>query len=380
MIHRAKFTNFKCLADVELDRLGNFATFVGPNGSGKTSVLEALHYVSKLGTRKPSEFFDEQREAATLLRRGASNSQIGIEIEGDWSGTKGVVHLCVQVSRSSENGEDREPRFELGANFDDGTQRQPLDKPLVYAPKTRDFGFAVESAVLLRLNPEELAAPSYSETEQPRIKYDGEGLATVLREMQANRPDAFSDLIESLKAVVPAVEGVRTRRAPVWKTSTRKITVDGESFTGEETEKFMGEEVVFDMEGASDLPAHAVSEGTLLVLGLLAVLMNERRPNLVLLDDIEQSLHPKALEDLIGTLRKLLEKYSDLQILATSHSPYLLDHLDADEVWLTNLDDDGSTVARRLSEHPDYEEWADEMSPGEFWSYVGENWVTGTDD
>jgi hypothetical protein len=75
-----------------------------------------------------------------------------------------------------------------------------------------------------------------------------------------------------------------------------------------------------------------------------------------------------------------LEEYSDLQILATSHSPYLLDHLEADEVWLTNLDENGCTVARRLSDHPEHDEWSDEMSPGEFWSYVGESWVTETDD
>lgn len=134
------------------------------------------------------------------------------------------------------------------------------------------------------------------------------------------------------------------------------------------------------MKGAPDIPAHAVSEGTLLALGLLTVIVNENRPKLLLLDDIEQALHPKALGDLVDALRGLLEKYPDLQILATSHSPYLLDHLEPEEIWLTNLDEEGHTVAGRLQDHPEFDDWKDEMSPGEFWSYVGEDWLTGGGD
>ena len=114
-----------------------------------------------------------------------------------------------------------------------------------------------------------------------------------------------------------------------------------------------------------------------MTLGLLAVLLNERRPRLLLLDDIEHGLHPVAQAELVGVLREFLELSSDLQILATSHSPYLLDHLEADEIWLTSLTEEGVTAARRLDHHEDFDIWRDEMSSGEFWSYVGEDWVTG---
>ncbi len=64
-----------------------------------------------------------------------------------------------------------------------------------------------------------------------------------------------------------------------------------------------------------------------------------------------------------------------MQIVATSHSPYLLDHLAPEEVRLTVLDDQGAVVAGRLDEHPEFEKWKETMAPGEFWSMVGEKWL-----
>ncbi|WP_242515139.1 hypothetical protein [Sorangium cellulosum] len=65
----------------------------------------------------------------------------------------------------------------------------------------------------------------------------------------------------------------------------------------------------------------------------------------------------------------------DLQVVATSHSPYLLDHFDAQDVLLTALLPDGSTACARLADHPDYERWKRTTRSGEFWSFVGEVWV-----
>jgi predicted ATPase len=119
-----------------------------------------------------------------------------------------------------------------------------------------------------------------------------------------------------------------------------------------------------------------VSDGTLLVLGLLTVLVGtDDRPHLILLDDLDHGLHPKAQRDLVALLRKLLEQKPEMQIVATTHSPYLLDHLSPDEVRLTTRRSDGSVACARLDEHPDFGHWKEAMTPGEFWSMVGEKWV-----
>jgi len=77
---------------------------------------------------------------------------------------------------------------------------------------------------------------------------------------------------------------------------------------------------------------------------------------------------------LIALLRRLLDADKDLQLIATTHSPYMLDSMDPKEVRMTLLRD-GATVCAGLTEHPDFEKWKDEMAPGEMWSLFGEKWL-----
>ncbi|KAF5417700.1 MAG: hypothetical protein C5S48_00015 [Candidatus Methanogaster sp.] len=74
-------------------------------------------------------------------------------------------------------------------------------------------------------------------------------------------------------------------------------------------------------------------------------------------------------------IRKLMKNNPDLQIIATSHSPYLLDHLKPEEIRLTTLDDKGCAHVGKLKDHPEFEKWKETMRPGEFWSSVGEDWI-----
>ncbi len=134
------------------------------------------------------------------------------------------------------------------------------------------------------------------------------------------------------------------------------------------------------MKSAPGLDPEAVSDGTMLVLGLLTILVtslrrdvDKRQPSLFLIDELEHSLHPRALGELVSHLRRLAEE-SNIQILATSHSPYLVDWLKPEEIRITGLLEDGSATIRELGDHPEFDRWKEEMKPGEFWSTVGEDW------
>ena len=127
-------------------------------------------------------------------------------------------------------------------------------------------------------------------------------------------------------------------------------------------------------------PSSKASPTTLLTVGLLTSTMvystrhADGGPLLFLIDDLERGLHPRAMGELVAQLRRLTET-AGVQILATSHSPYLLDALKPEEVRLTGFLDDGGATIRALAEHPDFERWKDEMTPGEMWSLVGEDWI-----
>jgi predicted ATPase len=204
---------------------------------------------------------------------------------------------------------------------------------------------------------------------------DGRGLASVLAYLSSNEPTRFEELQSALRGVIPSVARVRTPRAKVVVPVSEIVEVNGKSYSRREDREYWGNRVEFDMVAAPDISADLASEGTMLVLGILAAIIGPNRPHLMLLDDIDRALHPKAQGDLVALLRKLLEAYPGLQIVATSHSPYLLDHLKPEEIRLTMLEKDGSVAVRKLEDHPQFDRWREEMEPGEFWSMVGESWI-----
>ncbi|MCC3406572.1 MAG: AAA family ATPase [Microcoleus sp. PH2017_10_PVI_O_A] len=155
----------------------------------------------------------------------------------------------------------------------------------------------------------------------------------------------------------------------------RLIEVDGKSISYEESQEITGQEVVLDMNTGKRIRAHAISEGTMLALGLLTVLINPTQPNLVLLDDVEQGLHPKAQRELIAVFKEIIQENSNLQIIFSTHSPYLVDELTPSQVHVLSNNNSGVTRCKRLDEHPDVE-WAKQtLTTGEFWDAEGEDWV-----
>ena len=112
-----------------------------------------------------------------------------------------------------------------------------------------------------------------------------------------------------------------------------------------------------------------------MTIGLLTILAGPTCPSLILIDDVEQGLHPWAQRQLITVLKRLLEERPELQIVLTTHSPYVVDEVEASDVWVLAADAAGKTGARRLTDVPDAEKALEVLTPGELWSAQGEDWV-----
>ena len=139
-----------------------------------------------------------------------------------------------------------------------------------------------------------------------------------------------------------------------------------------------GSKLYFDFQGAKDVPAHHASQGTLIALALLTVLHSAERPRVVLLDDFDHALHPRAQLELVRMIKELLalEEFQDTQIIATTHSPYVLDEVPPSSVIAFALRDDGTVASKPLSEHPDAAKTKRALKSGELWSLDAERgWV-----
>ncbi len=346
MISKASIHNFKCLRDVQID-LERFTIFVGPNASGKSSILQALNLLC----RSFAEQSDERGES-WLLQAVSRGSTDYVELAAECGG-KGYRFRSRSSSVSRKNqkqraagpkqpwsGEGRGVAPECNSNdwkLWDPNQSSQLPLPL---------------SVLLRLEATKLIPPGHGPN--PAVMAaDGTGLHSALENMALSDPDSWKQLQEDLRKVIPSIRRLRHTEAAANQPHA----------------------ILFDTVSAESLPAGQVSEGTLLVLGLLAALYARGRPGLVLLDDLDRGLHPRAQKELISLLRGLLKTNADFQIVASTHSPYMLDCMETNEVRMTLLRDDGWTVCAPLAKHPDFARWKDEMTPGEMWSMFGEKWM-----
>jgi predicted ATPase len=374
VIQKVSFRNFKAYRSLDLE-LEPFTVLVGPNASGKTTLLEGLALISEVATKTINApgFNDSVEWDHSRLKAYGSTSSVELSITGKWTGMEGSLQVVEEsVLLMEKNLVTR--AFSVSGQWGD----EPLIQPVVSTDLVRarkSLGAALSSTAVLRLEPRLLADAAYSEEAVPEIKSNGSGLAAVLAYLKLERDEIFEEVELALKQLVPTVRRIRIERAAVERTALRTISLDEQSHEVPEKRTLWGHKVVLDMRGAKGVPADTAGEGTIMALGLLTVLMGPTKPRLVLIDDIELGLHPAAQGKLIEILRKIQERDPELHIIATSHSPFILNYLDPKEVRMTFLAENGFARCEKLTAHPEFERWKDLMSPGEFWSTMGESWL-----
>jgi predicted ATPase len=183
--------------------------------------------------------------------------------------------------------------------------------------------------------------------------------------MKLQDEDRFDEIVEALRRVVPSVRKVRPVPTEFWLNGAE----------GDDQQKVFGYELMFDMADAKDVRASAVSEGTLLALALFTVVRGRHRPQWILLDDIDQALHPLAQADLISVLKEMVAQDDGFRIVATTHSPFIVDAMAPENVWVVGRSQGGPSRVARLADHPGARKALAALSTGEFWSAEGEDWV-----
>jgi predicted ATPase len=106
----------------------------------------------------------------------------------------------------------------------------------------------------------------------------------------------------------------------------------------------LGLQVALEQPGiVRDLTAAELSDGTLRFLLLVAAMLTPRPPELMVLNEPENSLHPDLIPAL-GRLIKLAAKHS--QVIVVSHNPILVGELESDEscMPIRLKKDDGATI------------------------------------
>jgi len=359
MITQFRIENFKGHRDTNL-ALERFTVLVGDNSSGKTSVLEALRLPGQLGSNAQDLVLDE------LLRRSASHMELSFE--GRTNGQRWTTSMTFtapghnawgNVWELKAGGVDASGKFGETGRLPARTSHEALDMEALH----RITGLMGQVG-FYRFRSDQVAASAYSDQPGASIAEDGAQTAVALAALKLADDDAFNRIEQAMHRIVPSLDRLLIKPAKLTHPSNPNPVV--------------GSKLYFDFQGAKDVPAHHASQGTLVVLALLTVLHGGGRPSVILLDDFDHSLHPRAQMELVRMIKELLDldEFKETQIIATTHSPYVLDEVSPSNVIAFALRDDGTVASKPLSEHPDAQKTTGALKSGELWSLDGErDWV-----
>ncbi len=338
MIVSAEFKNFRALRDLKID-LEPFTVIVGPNSCGKSTILEGLKWL--VGSKE-----DELYHLKNSVSKGATDE--------------------LQIIARVKNSQNIFLDYQIAKYHILITSKRKASGLSSVGEYARTF---TGKMIMLNPNAKAMAQASYGASLNPIIDSDGRGLATICTNLQLSYPDIFNKIQNQIRRVIPSLKQFRMKPAETTN------YIGGHERIGSAV---FGDELVFDFENDPNIPANRVGDGILVSLCVLIVAMRtSQEPFLLLIDNLERGLHPMTTQDLANALRDLQKEFPNLQIVATTHSTYLLDAFEVKEVRVAALDPQLGTVVACLNEAPDFEKWNAVLETGELWSYMGESWVLG---
>ena len=379
MLTRLRVRNFKCLQDVDVP-LEPLTALIGPNDSGKTSILQALNLLGILAahdqvlgaaprpfTVPPAEVPDGYRLDQLIWRRDRGRS-FEWEVEGELESLPFRYQLTVSPTNLLSTS-----RAEVAGQL------------------TAEQGAALRQALTVSnpyfLLPEALkrGAPPAPD---PVLSPSGDNLAAVLDALITgyDRETALG-LERSIRENIPTLRGLSLRTLPASSparlSDKEKLLAFFQNLVSV-AEPQLGDGrgpvkvIDFVLAGSERppvvIPAAQASDGALLITAFLALAYGDSPP-ILLIEEPENGFHPSRLQAVLELLRRITRGEvgpRPRQIILTSHSPILLNFLRPEEVRIVHRDPTEGTKVTPLTQAPRIDELLKEFGIGELWYHLRE--------
>ena len=393
MIKQFRVQNYKALRDVTLN-LTPLHVLIGPNDSGKTSMIEALAALCRSVDYPLAQAFVGRWDGADLVYARDADRTVTLAAHDENQETTCVIdyEIDVRFSRSGRNPKLIDEKIHCGnqswslgdqfkcqlnqtniqevygrvAHARDRLTPKVVDADLQAITSVRD---AISGVQIYRWNARLLSLPcALDEHSRFAMQASGFGLARVLDAILGYSRPQFENLESRFKQLFPSI--VALRILPTGGYRTQPTEDEFVPMLTRET----GKGIFVRFQGYdADVPATHLSEGILLMLAYLAVLYSPEPPRLLLIEEPENGIHPKRLQEVLAILRQLVSEQQHTQIILTTHSPYVLDSFQPEEVTLCHKNESGKVSVRRLSESKTVREQIDIFSLGEIWTAAGDD-------
>ena len=327
--------------------LGALNVLIGANGAGKSNFITAFELLGRL-VDEDLRLFVGRYGGASALRNATSNSdRITFDLRDDTYGYRAVLVPDAQDQLIFEN-EAALFRHDPTVEFQAATIGVGSSETSLSAAVNRQYSPATYARDLLSAcrvyhfndTSQDAAVKLFGPTaDNILLRGDAGNLAAVLLDLQDNDRIVFRRITRAVQQVapffrdfvlIPENDAIRLR----WRQADS--------------------DVVFS--------ANQLSDGTLRFICLATLLLQPRRPSLIVLDEPELGLHPYAIIQLAGLIRQASVRS---QIILATQSVTLMNQFDLTDLIVVQRENGASTFNR-----PDADRlgaWLSEYSLGELW-------------
>lgn len=318
MIASVTFRNFKALRNTSL-ALSPFNLVVGPNGSGKTSLIQAL-----------------------LLLRSLTKLPIK-----DAHGTTPPIASPAIDFRFTPPFEELEVQMACSTDF-------VCDLLKVRSPSPELWSQAMSEILRIRsylFDHYAMGAPARREI-GAELTGNAGNLVAVIAKWKDRAPVVFERLEAEFCRLLTEFGGLE-----LVQLNDGRVTLAARLADNNEL-----------------ILAENMSQGTLYTIAVLALAFDPTPPSVICIEEIDRGIHPRLLREIRDALYRLShpesfgEKRVPVQIVATTHSPYLLDLFkDHPEEVVIAQKEGPEARFERLVDRPDYQELLSEGPLGDIW-------------
>jgi predicted ATPase len=370
-LRRFRITGFKSLVGLDIVFPGHLLFLIGPNGSGKTALLQALAFIQYFARGKSLEFFKDRNWNPMDIRSKISGSKLGsldfeILLEDQtglavlwqfaWGLLSGLLireRVWLRRSRAAEPELIFQYDRETGLKQDRRVLRGLKPEGTIFSlvePReiAKEYGSIIESMIewARGITSLELLSPSAMRQGARGITSDigvrGERLASFLA---ALKPRQKERIVRRMARYYPIKHLDTTRKRAGW--IDVKIA---------ESYRILG-----------SIRAVHMSDGFFRILALCAIPEFVETTSMILLDEAENGIEPHILPRLI----KDIAKHSKGQLLLTSHSPLLVNFFEPIEICFLSRSKSGKTFAASLESLRIFDEGKEYFGVGDLWANIG---------
>lgn len=177
--------------------------------------------------------------------------------------------------------------------------------------------------------------------------FEEENIARLLFKIKNKNRSKYEKLINTYKELFPSINEIEVKCTTLGPDFKLENKLDG-------SEPFELTDKVYYLTAKDNnlsqvIPFDLMSDGAKRVLTILTYLVQADIENysLIIIEEPENSVHPKLLQNYLISLNSLLE---NAKLIITSHSPYLINYIDPKKIYLGIPNNNGLAQFARIKE------------------------------